>query len=77
MLMTRECPGLDKTSVDVLVKVEANLLFICNDCADKNKKQKFTQQTEEEHQMKNDLKELKEQMLYFRQYVEKYKYLTY
>ena len=42
MHMTPESTVLYKTSIDVLIKLDAHRLLICNDCADKNKKPKFS-----------------------------------
>ena len=61
MHLATDCTGFDKTSIEVLKKLNDNLLHICNDC--KYKKDSFEFATEaSEPKLDSQLSQLQEQM---------------
>ena len=67
MLMTSKCTGFDKTDIDVLIKLDINLLHFCNDCKD-NKDNAIDNKTSK---IDDQLIENKEQMKMLAQSIEK------
>ena len=67
MHMTSKCTVFDKTDIDVLIKLDKNLLHICNDCKD-NKDNAIDNKTSK---IDDQLIEIKEQMKMFAQSIEK------
>ena len=65
--MTSKCTGFDKTGIDVLIKLDKNLLHICNDCKD-NKNNAIDNKTSK---IDDKLIEIKEQMKMFAQSIKK------
>ena len=61
MHLTTDCTGFDKTSIEVLKKLNDNLLHICNDC--KHKKGSFESATDApESKLDSQLSQLQKQM---------------
>ena len=67
MQMTSKCTGFDKTDINVLIKLDKNLLHICNDCKD-NKDNAIDIKTSN---IDDQLIEIKKQMKMFAQSIEK------
>ena len=63
MHMTSKCTGFDKTNIDVLIKLDKNLLHICNGCK-YNKDNAIDYKTSK---IDDKLIEIKEQMKMFAQ----------
>ena len=69
MHMTPDCTGFEQSSIEVLVKLEANLLHICNECSE-NKTHKSILKPAEQSKLEDDLTDLREQMKKFQQIIE-------
>ena len=67
MHLTSKCTGFDKTDIDVLIKLDKNLLHICNDRKD-NKDNAIDNKT---FKIDDQLIEIKEKMKLFAQSIEK------
>ena len=67
MHMTSKCTSFDKTDIDVLIKLDKNLLHICNDC----KENKDNAIDNKNSKIDDQLIVIKEQMKMFAQSIEK------
>ena len=62
MHFTPECTELDKNSIEVLIKLEENLLLICNKCKSKKANCNANQDSEQANKVDEKLLKLEKQV---------------